>query len=46
MRRASFCTLTPVVGPELRESMLGISRDMLEYGSIELFFPDIWSDLS
>jgi formate-nitrite transporter family protein len=38
---ASFCTLTPVMGPELRESMLGISRGILEYGWIELFFRGI-----
>jgi formate-nitrite transporter family protein len=38
---ASFCTLTPVIGPELRESMLGISRGILEYGWIELFFRGI-----
>jgi formate-nitrite transporter family protein len=38
---ASFCTLTPVIAPELRESMLGISRDILEYGWIELFFRGI-----
>jgi formate-nitrite transporter family protein len=29
------------VGPELRESMLGISRGILDYGSIELFFRGI-----
>jgi formate-nitrite transporter family protein len=38
---ASFCTLTPVIGPQLRESMLGISRGILEYGWIELFFRGI-----
>jgi formate-nitrite transporter family protein len=38
---ASFCTLTPVIGPELRESMLGISRGILEYGWIELLFRGI-----
>ena len=38
---ASFCTLTPVIGPELRESMLDISRGVLEYGWITLFFRGI-----
>jgi formate-nitrite transporter family protein len=38
---ASFCTFTPVVDAELRESMLGISRGILAYGSIELFFRGI-----
>jgi formate/nitrite transporter FocA (FNT family) len=38
---ALFCTLTPVISPELRESMIGISRGILEYGWIELFFRGI-----
>jgi formate-nitrite transporter family protein len=38
---ASFCTLTPVIGPELRASMLSISRAILEHGWIELFFRGI-----
>ena len=38
---ASFCTLTPVISPELHESMIGISRGILEYGWSELFFRGI-----
>jgi formate-nitrite transporter family protein len=38
---ASFCTLTPVIAPELRETMIGISRGILEYGWVELFFRGI-----
>src|SRR5215469_13642099 len=38
---ASFCTLTPVIGADLRETMVGISRGILEYGWIELFFRGI-----
>jgi formate-nitrite transporter family protein len=38
---ASFCTLAPVISPELRESMIGISRGILEYGWSELFFRGI-----
>jgi formate-nitrite transporter family protein len=38
---ASFCTLTPVIGADLRETMVGISRGILEHGWIELFFRGI-----
>jgi len=38
---ALFCSLTPVIGAELRESMISLSRGILEYGWIELFFRGI-----
>jgi hypothetical protein len=34
----SFCALTAVIGTELRESMVGLSRGILEFGWIELSF--------
>jgi formate-nitrite transporter family protein len=38
---ASFCTLAPVISVELRESMINLSRGILEHGWIELFFRGI-----
>lgn len=38
---AIFCTVTPVIAPDLRDSMLGISRQILEHGWAELFFRGI-----
>lgn len=40
---ALFCTFTPVIGAELRESMLQISRHMMENGWAEMFFKGIAS---
>jgi formate-nitrite transporter family protein len=42
---ASFCTLAPVIGVELRESMINLSRGILEQGWIELFFRGISAGL-
>ncbi len=38
---AAFCSLTPVISPELREAMLQLSREMLHYGWAEMFFRSI-----
>jgi formate/nitrite transporter FocA (FNT family) len=38
---AGFCTYTPVIGPELRENMLLISRVMMENTSPQMFFKGI-----
>jgi formate/nitrite transporter FocA (FNT family) len=35
---AAFCTFTPVISPEMRASMLQISRQAIENGWIEMFF--------
>lgn len=35
---ALFSAYTPVVGPELREAMLQVSRDAVQHGWTELFF--------
>jgi formate/nitrite transporter FocA (FNT family) len=35
---ATFCLFAPVISPELRESMLQISRHVAEAGWIEMFF--------
>jgi formate-nitrite transporter family protein len=35
---AVFCTFAPVISPELRESMLQISRHVAETGWVEMFF--------
>jgi formate/nitrite transporter FocA (FNT family) len=41
MFAAGFCTYTPVIGPELRESMLLISRVMMENTWPQMFFKGI-----
>jgi len=38
---ALFCTFTPVLSPEIRASMLEISRRMLEDGWIEMLFKGV-----
>ena len=38
---ALFCTMTPVISPELREGMLQISRHTMELSWIEMFFRSI-----
>jgi formate-nitrite transporter family protein len=38
---ALFCTLTPVVTPELREAMLAVSRDAMQFGWVEMIFRGI-----
>ena len=38
---ALFSTFTPVVGPELREAMLAVSRDALRHGGWEMAFHGI-----
>jgi formate/nitrite transporter FocA (FNT family) len=35
---AAFCTFAPVISPELRASMLEISRQVAETGWVEMFF--------
>ena len=40
---ALFCTLTPVLTPELRSGMLEISHHMMENSSAEMFFKGISS---
>ncbi len=36
-----FCTFTPVIAPELRDSMLDIGRHILQHGVVENFFGGI-----
>jgi formate/nitrite transporter FocA (FNT family) len=38
---AGFCTYTPVIGPELRDAMLSISRIMMENTWPQMFFKGI-----
>lgn len=38
---AVFCTYTPVIGPELRDAMLSISRAMMDHTWAEMFFRGI-----
>lgn len=38
---ALFCTFTPVIGSELREAMLQVSRDGLQYSWLEMGFRGI-----
>jgi formate/nitrite transporter FocA (FNT family) len=40
---ALFCTYTPVIGPEVRDTMLSISRLMMEHTWPEMFFKGISS---
>lgn len=38
---ALFCAYTPVLSPELREAMLGVSREAMQYGWLEMGFRGI-----
>lgn len=38
---AVFCTYTPVIGPEVRDAMLAISRKMMDHTLLEMFFRGI-----
>jgi formate/nitrite transporter FocA (FNT family) len=40
---ALFCSLTPVVAPELREAMLEVSGELLKHGWLEMLFKGISS---
>lgn len=40
---ALFCTYTPVIGPEVRDMMLSISRAMMDHSWPEMFFKGISS---
>jgi formate/nitrite transporter FocA (FNT family) len=35
---AYFCTLTPVISPELRDAMLSVSADAMRNGAVDTFF--------
>ncbi len=38
---AAFCSLTPVISPELREGMLQLGRETMQNGWIEMFFRSV-----